>query len=894
MTTSINTLIERGYGWVIVAKVEGIPHLFGEREPKRVDADASPALPSGYDGFHDALILQDDQRLSIEMDREKGVARGNAFELVLDRDVIERDGLDQTLFRRPTKRAILQSDLLSGDSQAEVDDVSGWDSSNDRLYIGRELLDFTGTTNGSPDTFDGLTHGVVGLKYKYRVADPEAFASLTNIPTIWRGRFVSLHLHAISPEGRILDDTWLSGDFHEVLWRGYIDTVPEAHKLGLSWKVLPLVRLLSQDVGSDVKARALSAFEDELTFPVPSLSFGKAAPLDSSFPIVVSPDSQVTLLVNFDDGTTSGTDGGKFPHSGSLPSSNEVWSLGQWWQRVWLDFESDFSGKSWFEEAYSFSSYNTLRVEAASGFNLAISAATPANVQATYWLRGFTSSFDVSESHVTFAYARAKFGFGAADPEAGDFPSLANKFGVSGLAGTWVPVVKTEGEGFGDLNIPTAGQGLFEPNADNAQKAFIEWDDKISGAKAGDGEIQLIHVTREVAGGGDAAPSLGVPGELALATGDRGTVGDVARRILESSGTGERGAYDVLDLGLGMGIPEEWITDGAQAWDRIGEGGVTKKNIMRDGADGPEEIIGGWFALTGHCLIQRRTFDGDYRLELRGTLPQSSTQNTTRLQNKDVELRSTQVPKLAEPPNQITVKRKTAIEEDPRPEIKVGSIGRTQQEGAREAEFVAPGATVEQTIQSAYRLLAQGGGQALIQLVVAPWKRLELGDDISVELAHPLIYNWSTGGFAPPKIPALVVGWDFSVADGKKRVTLLLPGYFQEQLKLCPTARVTGNISTSAFDCDLEGELGVSLTDLFSAGDTVLLYDPGSEDGQHAERTIDSISGQTVTMTTSLPAFVQASGSPPSHTRMTYPSLSSASTEQRSGWLYHDGGDEWR
>ena len=107
MATAWTDMIKRGCDITWVLRIEGIPILFSERVLKRGDDADAVALPTGYTAICPALLISDRDRVSIELDRQEGVGRGDAWEILLAWNALEDDGLLDDLFARPSAKSAL-------------------------------------------------------------------------------------------------------------------------------------------------------------------------------------------------------------------------------------------------------------------------------------------------------------------------------------------------------------------------------------------------------------------------------------------------------------------------------------------------------------------------------------------------------------------------------------------------------------------------------------------------------------------------------------------------------------------------------------------------------------------------------------------------------------------
>ena len=178
-------------------------------------------------------------------------------------------------------------------------------------------------------------------------------------------------------------------------------------------------------------------------------------------------------------------------------------------------------------------------------------------------------------------------------------------------------------------------------------------------------------------------------------------------------------------------------------------------------------------------------------------------------------------------------------------------------------------------------IMARGLGQSIIRFKVAPWVEMQVGDAVSVTVAHPLLFDWSDGTRQPANVPGRVLGWSFNMKTGEQSVTILLDGIQAPAFWLCPVATVSG-VSGSV----------VTVNDgtWFRSGETVRFYNRGEEATESADLLVDTVSGNDLTLNASPPAWLTSANA----TRATYPAYASASTDQTGAWMYVRDDKYWR
>jgi hypothetical protein len=207
------------------------------------------------------------------------------------------------------------------------------------------------------------------------------------------------------------------------------------------------------------------------------------------------------------------------------------------------------------------------------------------------------------------------------------------------------------------------------------------------------------------------------------------------------------------------------------------------------------------------------------------------------------------------------------------------AVGRIQSEGVYTATLSVPGGRAALLSAAVLSIMARGKGQSIISFAVAPWVDIQVGDPVSVTVAHPLLYDWADGTRQPSNIPGRCVGWTFNLKTGEQGLTILLDGLLAPAYWLCPVeivASVSGN--------DVTVGDGV----WWQSGETVRFYNRGEEGSESDDLLVDTVSGNVLTLNASPPAWLAAG------TRVTHPLYSSASTDQQGPFMFVRSDKSWR
>jgi hypothetical protein len=834
---SNSTQLKRGWSEVYAVTIEGIPYVFVERIPKRVDTTSSIGLPSGYVSAVDALTIETDQSVSITLDRKSGGSSGTSFDLTLDYDSLKDSGLLPILFKQATNRAILTTDLAHSATTITVDDTTGFASAG-LLYLGRELVGYTGKTG---TTFTGCTRGVAGYAYKYDDESP-TYRVGSDIPIVWRGRFVTVHAHLVSPEGRILDSQWTTGTYHREIWKGQIDSVAEPIGRGFKFRSMPLVRTIAKPIGSDTKGDLYAVDpSDPATF--------------AGFPVG---DFDQSVLVYLEQAANSGS--AEIDPFDSIGDS--VCWLGQWANVLsdGLDSTGPFSGMSFSPSEPRWMMRNGQPALVISWVyqgndeligHLTISASGP------YFLEPGTYQSEF------FAVRRMRF---------------VIPIRYAPIASGYLPVKTTTGSGWMNQAIPSSGFGVIESEGGSELLTWSATVDNTASLDADLGSIVLLKISeRGINGTGFLDLTHG--GTLTVTAGYAGTVTDAIRTVMESSGTGARGTYDTLALGFGYGIPEAWIDETAGGLGGFQGLSTNTVDMVAGGRVSLEELAGGYLVLNNTAITQQRSDDG-VRLALVSTTPPAAVDQTmVSLEADDAILSRVEPARLIDAPNIVKIDTAGVMGGQ---ELTAVDLPRVQAEGPNELTITAPGISVAQAGAYAQAVIALGDGLQSITVKVGAWVELEPGNPVQIDLAHPAVYDFAEAERAPASVAGRVIGSRFNLADGTQDLTILIRGAYVGARFLCPAQAVQSKGSTTEITMT-----STAAAAMYKAGETITVYNRGQETAgtpEKANHTIDTINGAVITITAStFGAWVGAG------TRVTYPVLADCSTRQ-DDYAFYDSG----
>lgn len=828
VTDTWEYLWSRGARYALSLEVFGLAQTFPEVAPKRVDSEAVVAPADGYESACPALMFEESVAFLTEPDRETGFARGDAIDFTLAWEQLERDDLLATLFRVPTKRMRLTADVSASATTISVDSTAGW-VVGERGYLGHEVITIVAIVDGT--TCEILRSG---LRYIYRANSPSTFGCITDTPEIWPGRFITVHRHMLSPEGRALSSTWHDAQSH-VIWRGFLERPPKPGEFGMQLRALPLCRMPAKKLGYELTA--------EVVMPDP-----ERYETFASFPIVASPIDRITI-----EGEYTGGGGGEFRVTVPLVIGEAPMTVAAWARQVQTALDTALSTEPWY----------------ATGLQVVVSGQATGNpslipigslvVQIPYTAPGFAVTTMILTVHTPGAYwlqAGSREGRLGISGQPGwqwseGWPAITIDF----RNGAWLPVRQVDGAGYADLSIPNKGVALLEVDG---QKELIRWD-RIESAPAPQAHIQLLHIQERGVSGTPQLP-IAHGAKLKFVSGADGYPRDILLKMLQSSGTETRGEYDTLGLGAGYGIPEEWID--VRSFRRV-ELADQQVAAYSDGRATLEELMGGWLALQGLCVTQRRVaprpgeeYDNNVKLTVVYTdpsLPASWSDLQIVIKPGDVEMGEVQLPDVMESPTEVRVAR-SGVALD-LPDSISQDLPLIQATTLVTKEFSAPGMAADGARDAANNRIVQGMGQSAIDIGVVPWLGAQGGDIARVELGTKKIYDWKTGTRGPASIAGRVVSDRWQPVDGRCRIKLVLAGLAPTGYYLCPSTTVRAIYSTTVFATEPDDNRRFAPS---QTGIKLRLYNPG-EPGESAlvEVTPDG-DGDWALTTGTLPVWVAA------------------------------------
>lgn len=773
-TSLWESLLKSGYREVYALQVEGIPYLFGERELYTIRGLAAGNPDADTYTMSYALAVREGDHHDQACNREDGLAVGRALDFCLGRQQIADEGLGPLLFARPTLRATLTSAVTDPAADTfSVDTTTSWDGTG-LLYIGRECVRYLSTTSTE---FGSCLRGVAGYPHYHTASTSGAYAQCTDTPVFWRGRLVTLWAHLVSPEGRFLGERWATlGAYCRHEWRGFVRDTPRPEQAGMVLTCLPLPRLAAQEFGAEVQGKMIPDW------------------------IVSEPADTITMARSA---------------SGTAPTSPVTTNQGIISLQVWAAIVANHLTTALSTDIVTV----TVRP---SGNEIDVKATSVAG--SGQWLIQTNAWFLERDEYLTTAEVGLV-------PGRSIIPLIWSSYGTgTDQAGVWVVVRLEPSADLTDAELGDTGMLALEVDGET-EIAF--YDRRLTSS---DGDKIAFRLSGR---GLMSTPRLNLWGGETTVRAIAGALGgwmQCLRILMTSSGTGNaitpgaRGRFDWLPYGFGLGLPEDWIVvDPTIGQEMAGAFPIVAASTSRTSI---KELLCGWLALTRHCLVQRRQADGSIRLEVISTDVVDDADATT-LAAADVLMDGHDTPEMMEPPNHVRISSGDLLRDGATHIVR--DAPRAQAEGVRSVEIKAPGVTAEQALRYGAEMILLGDGQAAVRCRLPPWFAGQIGDTRDLTGAHPAVWDWAAGAFAPSSVIGVAVEHGRSLFDQTQEVTFLLAGHAQERVYLCPCALVTQAVSATVYRVEAGGATG------FAVGDEVMFYERSNEDADTGTVTISAI-----------------------------------------------------
>lgn len=832
-TATWNDLLKSGCSRSFHLIIDGIPHVFTDRDRMTVHGVAVHA-PADY-SVTPALFIDDSIETSCDCDRQTGLAAGRAVEWVLSWQVLEDLSLLPVLFAEPTVRAALTANVSDATASTFYVDSSTGFTGGTGYYIGHEYIVPSAVTTTS---LDGCRRGVCGRPHAHESGTDSGYRYVTDTPWYWHGRRVTVFETLVSPEGRSFGgDLATVGPYCRELWKGYLDAPPRADEAGMVLSSLPLERMLAEEVGAKLVGR---------------VNFDSSG-LPS--PLVMSSGDQFRVAV--------GLAGAGYDEIGPTDPAvagniGGIGSIAAWCTRATADMQADI------------------------GADVIAIVSDPARWSIKVTVKSATYDFFKVWSGAWFTPKGEWQASMHASNDTGWLlvPLDFNNFWNPG----WIPIRFESNADGSAADVPTSGIGVLESGD---KREVIIWDqirrmDSIFGLSFDPDVVALRIASRNVGHGAQSTDlmvdwSAGATFRMAAGV-ETGIWDEAFRTIVTSSGLGVRGEFDTLGFGYGLGLSDEDLD-----LDSLKAEFVWPGAYIADGKVSVADLLCGWQALHGRCIVQKRMSDGRVKLCVVSTEVSENPYGQA-LTSADVLMGSSKVPEKVASPNTVIVNAGVGDQDN---KFTVNDRARAQAEhGSKSWEIRAPGCTREDATLLALNLQRLSDGQSTFEIEVPCYAEVPIGTGVVLTTAHPLVYDWRNGVRAPSSINAVCVGVGDKLAE-HRRVTLLLAGQAPKSQLLCP-AFIVRAVLTAANTFRLPNANATWLV----AGDLVTLFNPGIEGTESATYTISTLAvGETETAV----ALTGAMGSwvIPGLTRVTFPAYGSATAAQ-AAFVFYRSDKFWR
>ena len=740
--------ISYGNAVTYVMRIAGIPVLFAER------TFPDMLLPDGFPVVDMSLVVDDSAEIGCaSIDREKGLGTGMdlSFKL-LDTEIVRQ------WMRAPSYWATLTADLSATATTFDVDDGSAWPSGG-TLYIGQEAMGFERSGN----TF-GVSRAILHtLPNSYRTGFTAQL--VTDMPRSWRGRDVELWAVMVDPSGRAgcdyMDgDTWtqetlLFGPSSKMLWRGRIASTAARDLDGFKFSAQSLDRYLDTAVAGKLSGSITSTNANIIVDPLLVLHYQITA-WDAAF-------TNVLFEYQLDVEPFAALSAGTFlTVQEALEYLKEAWSaevidkgadadIGD--LQLYIQDDGQWTGMANIVSALTVYSIRTT-LQSSIGTYM-----TPGGGQYLLFTNGqpfltqigSASFWQPSSSSNTLTQVTVKLSEGSPD----DVPPEG--------------VVMVKG---GDVtsfyryySVAQSGQSLwlYDLQLMPGQKAM-------TAAQVSGGSFEISSIVS-------------------------GKWSDVLLQMLESSGTGLRGSYDLLPKGQGYALPSSWIDEDGIKSALDGTALSSVQAFCAVGGKSLTEAIGGILGLFRLALVLRAVDNNTIKLTVVHTDVASDV--VAVLTDDDLLTHAgdpvTSVQR-ADSPNVVTVVLQPPNESQEPTTLIFTDRCSVDAEGKRETTYTVPTTDIAQmqtlaTSTVASHFAADQTGQAA-ELTIHPSVDTDVGDAISFTSSHPTLWTWSTNPGQPGYDGVgRVTGRTVNPKTGVAKLTVLFDGAIQMHA-IAPAMRI--------------------------------------------------------------------------------------------------------
>uniref|UniRef100_A0A6M3KQA8 Uncharacterized protein n=1 Tax=viral metagenome TaxID=1070528 RepID=A0A6M3KQA8_9ZZZZ len=757
-----------GFSVMYCAKIDGLDTLFVEK---------------GFSGTYgiytadESLIIDDSAAVGSIVERQGdsgGIGRG--FDLLLR---LQDTAAVRELFQAPSVRTKVTADYdyaAGWPTTLTVGDTSGLDASG-VVHSGTTAIEYTAKPSGTTLTISaGPPHGATKWNtFRGNISASDHMCDVTDRPQFWRGRRVFLYAIGVTGFGRIEWNGSTFADSSALVWSGFVAEEP-LHDSDNTWAL---------------QCRSFDRRLDSSIVPVASgtvlFSFGSDARL-----VVDDPNMAIRCMVIGNAPGASGGEGDEvvipvWPSGSAI--GDEVYAstvrtnLSAGWAAAWaaitgLDASFPTIGSLAWRPQQVPDGAGAKGIQWDAYFNLvAVSDATYVSAVTVPQPWGAHPAFQ-STGEISPSWA----GVSAGPVDTGQAVEVGPMIRMT--TGIEVGVLRCVLDSGDPAEIPASGWVILEAEGITETRQYDLVEDDTDHGAGGEVHLRLKNATASRLESYTAGQVLEVSCKFAF--GAVGSVPDLMRTLLESSGRGNNGTYDDWDVGYDL---NELEVD-EDSFDSVL--GPSYKgmysDLLLDTDHSFTRLWSGLLTLSGHAVVPRRYYTlGHVALTAANVGPPDAGYAAWSVTETELAaplsggrpIRPTQVRPC---PNKLSVHMHRVSSEDDglievrSPQSIIGRGPVTWEPhiyGMRRADVIM-------SVQVwAHALFSSSATAQVVELDVQPWIEAEVGDQIYIDLPNAYqLWQWSAGepGYQGN---ARVLGEQTNLVTGIRTLTVQLDGIVQ-------------------------------------------------------------------------------------------------------------------
>lgn len=841
--------VQYGFAPFYAMQIEGVPTLLMEYAGDAI-------APSGYaiEGGHATtpsarnagLIVDRSPRVGPVLDDKRHMPSAQDLEVRLFDTTAVR-----ALLSRPTRYTTMTADITASGTTMTVDSTAGW-SSVTKLHFGTSCAAYSGALWTQFLSLSRTTYG--------RARSYKAGTIVTDKPYIWRGRRVTLWVVLLDPTGRYVQGADILSNATAV-FQGEI--VKRPRRDGAEWvlQARDQVGRLRDPIGAAASGQAVWTLED-----------------DSA--VLIDANTVVSLKVQESPGVTL-ADVQVQPFAGLTGPIR----------------------RSRMRELIA-STLDTAMTDARTGtpFWKAIPIANDSGGTKRRWqlIVPVTSSAPFVECRMSMTGAQWMTYFFKVTPMAGTW-----KVGTSGTLNAECPLWQDSTVNSATLavvldnvvpaQLPTSGWVVLEGEGRADYRKYLSYSTDAADAR----KVHLALDPDSAMTGADVQQLAKgeEEGQLAEVSArflwrDSGSMPDILRRAIVSTGDAVNGAYDTLPKGQGLGLPSIDATSFATAFDEAFKDLTFAPSV--DSGSTLESIFAGILRLSQRAITSRRASDGS-AINIAACYVGSADSGVPVATITDAMLvstngrRSLRVMRTFSGPQALEVRCRAVDSETGSPrEASIllrdpHLVDWAGEQWDLDVVGIDRSALLTPAIGWATSWFRGGENRQVLELDVDMTVDAQPGDIVSLSLTDPQVWDYATGA---PGVSgfARVLGVQFSLQRFTQTLTVAVDGVFSSgPMAPSMTISAVNGVATSPTSIDVPSSWLALLTQAKGSASTwkVLAYLPGQDSGR-AEYTVSTISSPgggvarlTVTASPSSPTVTLTT----SH-RLTWPVVANGTSTQ--------------